>query len=94
MADNGGPIFAKRGDQRDHVSDRIEDAVGTNIGRRAGSAKTPHIRRSHMETRGRKRGDLMPPRIGQFRPAMAKHHQRTFALFEQKDLDPVGGNGA
>jgi hypothetical protein len=80
--------------QRDHVSDRIEDAVRTDIGRRAGSAKTPHIRRHHVETRGRKRRDLMPPRIGQFRPAMAKHHQRTFALFEQKDFDPVGGNNA
>jgi hypothetical protein len=25
---------------------------------------------------------------------MAKQHQRTFALFEQKNVDPVDGNGA
>jgi hypothetical protein len=25
---------------------------------------------------------------------MAKQHQRPFALFEQKNVDPVGGNGA
>jgi hypothetical protein len=25
---------------------------------------------------------------------MAKHHQRTFALFAQEDIDPIGGNGA
>jgi hypothetical protein len=68
--------------------------VRVDIGRCAGSAETPHIRRDHVETRGRKRRDLMPPGVGQFRPAMAKQHQRTFALFEQKDLDPVGGNGA
>src|SRR6266516_3923013 len=31
MTDNSGPILAKRGDQRDHVCDRIEDAVRTDI---------------------------------------------------------------
>ena len=94
MADDGRPLFAKRGDQCDHVSDRIEDAVYTDIGRRVGSAETPHIRRNSMETGGRERRDLMSPRIGQFRPAVAKHHQRTFALLKEKDLDPVGGDGA
>src|SRR5437870_813237 len=94
MADNGRTIVAKRAAQRGHVSNRIEDAVRTDVARRAGSAEAPHIRRHYMETRSCKRRDLMPPRIGQFRPAMAKHHQRTFALFEQKDLDPVGRNGA
>src|ERR1700687_1931899 len=96
QAGNGGKnIWAgKRGAQRRHVSDGIEDAVGTDIGRRGGSAETAHIRRNNMETRSRKRRDLMPPRIRQFRPAMAKQHQRTFALFEQEDLDAVGGNGA
>ena len=74
MANDGRPLFAKRGDQCDYVSHRIEDAVCTDIGRRAGSAETPHIRRDNMETGGRKRRDLMPPRIGQFRPAVAKHH--------------------
>jgi len=67
MADDGRPLFAKRGDQCDHVSDRIEDAVCTDIGRRVGSAETPHIRRNSMETGGRERRDLMSPRIGQFR---------------------------
>src|SRR6202158_532259 len=94
MTDDDRLLFAKRGDQRDHVADGIEDAVGTDIGRRSGSAETAHIRRNNMETRSRKRRDLMPPRIRQFRPAMAKQHQRTFALFEQEDLDAVGGNGA
>jgi hypothetical protein len=94
MADNDRPLFAKRGEQRHHVSDGIEDAVRTDIGGRAGPAKTPHIRRDHLETRSRNRRNLMPPAIGQFRPAMTKHHQRTFALFEQKNLDPVGGNRA
>ena len=94
VTDDGRPLFPKRGDQRDYISDRIEDAVCTDVGRRAGSAETSHIRRNNMETRVRKRRDLMPPRIGQFRPAMAKHHQRTFALLKEKDLDPVGGDGA
>src|SRR6266566_6680585 len=31
VADNSGAVFAKRGDQRDHVSNRIENAVRTNI---------------------------------------------------------------
>jgi hypothetical protein len=69
-------------------------AVRIDIGGCAGSTETAHIGRRDMETRCRKRRDLMPPRIGQFRPAMAEHHQRTFALFQQKDIDPVGGNSA
>jgi hypothetical protein len=94
MADNDGPLFSERCNQRHHVADVVEDAVGIDIGRCAGSAETPHIRCCDMETRSRYRRDLMPPRIGQFRPAMAEQHQRTFALFQQKDLDPVGGNSA
>jgi hypothetical protein len=47
-----------------------------------------------MEAGSRNRRDLVPPGIRQFRPAVAKQHQRTLALFEQKDIDPVGGNGA
>ena len=47
-----------------HVADVIEDAVGVDIGGRAGSPKAPHIRRDNMETRRRKRRDLMSPGIG------------------------------
>ncbi len=94
MADDDGLLFAKRRNQRNHVADVIEDAVGGDIGRRAGPAETAHIRGDDMEAGRRNRRDLMPPGIGQFRPAVAKHHQRTLALFEQEDLDPVGGNGA
>ena len=94
MADDDRLLFAERCDQRDHVADSVEDAVGVDIGRRAGSAETAHVRRNDMEAGRRERRDLMPPGIGQFRPAMAEHDQRTFALFEQKHLDPVGGNGA
>ena len=94
MADNGGPLFSEGCDQRHHVADGIEDAVGVDIGRRAGAAKTPHIRCGDMKARRRNRGDLMPPGIGQLRPAMAKQHQRTRSLFAQEDLDAVGGNGS
>ena len=41
------------------------------------------------KTRRRYRRDLMPPGIGQFRPAVAGHHQRTFALFEQEYSSPL-----
>jgi hypothetical protein len=47
-----------------------------------------------MKAGRRNRGDLMPPGIGQFRPAMAKQHQRTCSLFAQEDLDAIGGNGS
>jgi hypothetical protein len=94
MADNDSPLFSERRHQRHHVADVVEDAVRIDMNGCAGSAEAPHIRRGDMETRRRKHLDLMPPRIGPFRPSTAKHHQRTFALFQQKDLDPVGGNGA
>jgi hypothetical protein len=94
MADNDGLLFSEGCDQRHHVADRIEDAVGIDIGGRAGAAKTPHIRCYDMEVRRHNRGDLMPPGIGQFGPAMAKQHERTRALFKQEDIDAVGGNGA
>ena len=77
MADNDSPLFSERRHQRHHVADVAEDAVRIDIGRRAGSAETPHIGCGDMEARSRKRLDLMPPRMGQFRPAMARHQQRT-----------------
>ena len=94
VTDDDGLLFAKRGDQRDHIADVIEYAVSSDFGGCAGSPETAHVRRHDMEACRRNRGDLMPPRIGQFGPAMAKQHQRTFAVFEQKDLNPVGGNSA
>ncbi len=94
MADNDGPLFPERRNQRDHVADGIEQAIRQDIGGRAGSPKTPHIRRDDPKTRRRNRRDLMSPGIGQFRPAMAKQDQRTLALFEQEDLDAIGGNSA
>src|SRR5258706_8522491 len=60
MTDDGRPLFPKRGDQRDYISDRIEDAVCTDVGRPAGAAETSHIRRNKMETRVRKLPDLIP----------------------------------
>ena len=94
MADDHGLLFAERLHQRDHVADIVENAVGADIGGRAGLAEAAHVGGSDPEARGRDRRDLVPPGIGQFRPAVAQHDQRTFALFTQKDLDPIGGNGA
>ena len=94
MADDDGLLFAERRHQRDHVADIVEDAVGPDISGRAGPAKPAHVGRDDMETGRRDRGDLVPPGIGQFRPAVAEQHQRTLALLEHKQLDPVGGNGA
>ena len=64
MADNGGLLFSERRNQRHHVPDVVENAVRINLGGCAGSAETPHIGCYDMETRSRKRLDLMPPRIG------------------------------
>ena len=94
MADNDGLPFPKCNDQRDHIADMIEDAVSIDLRGGTGSAKAPHVRCGDTEARRRYRRDLIPPGIGQFRPAVAEHHQRTFALFKQEYLDPVGGNGA
>jgi hypothetical protein len=94
MADNDGLSFAERGNQRDHVADVIENGVGTDIVRRAGLAESAHIRRDNMIPCSGNRRDLVPPGIGQFGPAMAKHHERPGTLFEQKHLDPVGGDRA
>ena len=94
MADDGGALFAECRHQRDHVADIVEDGVGADIRRRGSASKPAHIGRHDMEARGRDGRDLMPPGIRKFRPAMTKHNKRTFALFAQKELDPVGGNGA
>src|SRR5258708_39513853 len=56
-------------DQRDHVADRIEDAVGTDLGGRAGLGETAHVGRHDMENGLRKRPGLGPPRGGQIMPA-------------------------
>jgi hypothetical protein len=92
MADDDGLFFAERGDERDHVADGVENTVGIDIGRRAGSAEAAHIGCRDTESGRGDRRDLMPPGIGQFGPAVAQQHQRTRALFQQKNLDAVGGN--
>jgi hypothetical protein len=93
MADDHRLLFTERRNQRDHVADKIEDAVGVDVGRRAGAAEAAHIRCNYAETGFGNGWDLMPPGIRQFRPAMAEQHQRTLALFGQKYLDAIGGNG-
>jgi hypothetical protein len=56
--------------------------------------KAAHVGRHDMETGFGQRRDLMPPGIGQFRPAVAKQHKRTVALFTHEQIDAVGGNRA
>ena len=92
MADNDRLLFAERRDQRNHVADEVEYAVGTDLGGRAGAAEAAHVRRDNVKTGRGDDGDLVPPGIRQFRPAMAEQHQRTLALFGQRYLDAVGGN--
>ncbi len=94
MADNDRLFLAERRDQRDHVADIVEDAVGFHIGRCAAAAKPAHIWGHDMETGIRDGRDLVPPGIGQFRPAVAEHHQRPLTLLAHEQLDPVGGNCA
>ena len=52
------------GNQGHRVADVIEDAVGSDIRRRAGSAETAHIRCDDMVARSSNCPDLMPPGIG------------------------------
>ena len=94
MADNDSLLFAKRRHQRDHVADIVEDGVGADVSRRAGPAEPAHIGGNDMETGFGDRSDLVPPGIGEFGPAMAEQHQRTLSLLDNKEVQPVGGNGA
>src|SRR5207237_332410 len=64
MTDNDRLSLAERRDQRDHVADIVEDAIGRNIRRRAAAAKAAHIWGHHMETGIRDGRDLVPPGIG------------------------------
>lgn len=93
MADDDGLLFTEGCDQRDHVADKVEYAVGVDIGRRAGAAEAAHIRCDHAETGLGNGWNLMPPGIRQFRPAVAEQHQRTPTLFGQENFDAIGGNG-
>ena len=94
MADYHGLLFAKRRHQGDHVADIVKDGVGADIGRRTAAAKAAHVGRHDVEAGVCDRGNLVPPGLGQLGPAMAEQHQRPLTLFENKQVDPVGGNGA
>ena len=94
VADDDGLFFAERRHQRDHVAGIVEDAVGLDLGWRTGPAEAAHVGGNDMEAGFRDAPDLVPPGIGQFGPAMAEHHQRTLALFDNEEVQPVGGNGA
>jgi hypothetical protein len=64
VADDDSLLFAQRFHQRDHVADIVENAVGTDIGGRAGSAKASHVGCDDMKTRRRDCRDLVAPGIG------------------------------
>ena len=49
VADDDGLLFAQRRHQRDHVADGIEDAVGADIGGRAGPAIAAHVGSDDMK---------------------------------------------
>jgi hypothetical protein len=63
MADDNGALFTQRRHQRDHVANEIEDAVGTDLGGRAGATKAAHIRRDDVETGLGDGRNLVPPGI-------------------------------
>jgi hypothetical protein len=76
------------------LADIVEDGVGAGIGGRGGAAEAAHIWRYHAKTGRGDRRDLVPPGVGQLRPAMAEHDEGAVALFEQEHLDPVDRNRA
>jgi hypothetical protein len=94
VADDRRLPFAQRCNEGNHVADIVQDAVGLDFRGRSRPAEAPHVGRNHMEAGRGQRRDLVAPGIGQFRPAMAEHDQRAFALFEQEHVDPVDRNRA
>ena len=94
MADDDGLFLTKRRHEGGHVTDGVEDGVGTNVTRRAALPKAAHVGRHDMETGFGQGRNLVPPGIGQFGPAVAEHDEGTFALFAHEQVDAVGGNGA
>ena len=64
LADHHRPPFAQCSHQGYDVADIVKDAVGVDVGRRAGLAEAAHVGRDDAKTGGRQRRDLMPPGIG------------------------------
>ena len=89
MTNDDGLFFTQRRDETNHVTRGVEDAVGLDIRRRAGAAKAAHVGGDNVEAGRSQRRNLVAPGVGQFRPAVAEHDERAFALFEQEHLDPV-----
>jgi hypothetical protein len=94
VADNGGRARAERCNQRHHVADSVEDAVGRDILGRTALAEAAHVGGGDTKAGRRERLDLVTPGIGQFRPAMAEQNKRAVARLAQGKLDPVDGNHA
>jgi hypothetical protein len=82
VADDDGFPLPECRDQRDHIADRIEDAVGRDVDGCAGAPKAAHIGCNDVKAGLSQTSDLMSPGIGQFRPAVTKQHQWTSALLE------------
>jgi hypothetical protein len=61
VAHNHRLLFPEGCDQRDDVADVVEDAVGVDVGGRAGFAKAAHVRCDNAKVGRRQRGQLMPP---------------------------------
>src|SRR3954452_3154089 len=89
VTDDDGLFFPGRCDQCDHVADVVEDAVGADFSGCAGPAETTHIRRHYMKTGCGDCRDLMPPGIGQFRPAVTEQDERTVSLFQNEYFDAI-----
>lgn len=75
--------------QCDHVARGMENRVGVDGGRRAGAPEAAHVRGNHMKAGIGQGAQLMPPGVGQFRPPMAKQHQRPAPALADEHVDPV-----
>ena len=94
VADDHRAFGADVIEQADDVGAQLDDVVGVDGRRLRRPAVAALIGRQHVVAGLGQRGDLVPPRIGQFGEAVGQHHHRRAAVtgLDHPQPHPVGLN--
>jgi hypothetical protein len=76
--------------QAHDIADQMEYVVGLYVFRLVRSTIPALVRRDRVKSGLSQCGELMPPRISQFRKAVTQDNQRTLALFGDVHINAVG----
>jgi hypothetical protein len=82
-------LNAERIKEPHYIADEMQQGVLIDRLRPVGMTIAAHVNRDSMESSRRQRGKLMPPRVPRLWKAVAQDDQRSLALFNEMEMNPI-----